>query len=427
MSRQRSRRKRQGASQQRLVWVILGLALLAALIYAQATQEEEEPASPPAQATAAPRQSTAAPPPAAGGSLHLALGNPSGATPDAAQPNNYLISRDQYALGYSRDRGTLLWASWHLGAEDLGDVQRYAGPFITDTALPAGWFRARHGDYSGTGYDRGHMVPSADRTADVDSNTATFILSNVVPQAPANNQGPWADLENYLRDLVRDGAEVYIVAGPQGEAGTLAGGAMVIPAAVWKVAVVLPVGSDDLARVTPQTRLIAVLMPNDSGVAGRRWDDYLTTVACVEELTGLDLLSALPDPVESALAGGDCQAASGAGQPAAQPAGGTGLTIANVEYNPSGDDLVGEYVLLRNTAGAATLTGWTLSDSSGTTYTFPQFTLAAGSEVRIWVRAGADDAANLFWGRGQPVWGNYGDTAILRDPSGTEVARFAYP
>jgi hypothetical protein len=73
------------------------------------------------------------------------------------------------------------------------------------------------------------------------------------------------------------------------------------------------------------------------------------------------------------------------------------------------------------------LKGWTLRDEAGAIYTFPTFMLAVGTEVHVWVKAGADDGANLYWGRTQPVWNNTGDTATLRDVSGAEVSRFAYP
>jgi hypothetical protein len=61
-------------------------------------------------------------------------------------------------------------------------------------------------------------------------------------------------------------------------------------------------------------------------------------------------------------------------------------------------------------------------------YTFPAFTLAARAEVRVWTKAGGNDAANLYWGRAQAVWNNSGgDTAILHDASGSEVSRYSYP
>jgi endonuclease G len=410
--------------------LLLGAGLLIALLVL--FQSPDDTTEAPAPPTATARPGSSPPPPApSGGSLHLALGNPSGATSSSAQPTNYLITRDQYALAYNRDRGIPAWASWHLDESDMGSVERYAGQFISDTSLPAGWYQVRHGDYSGSGYDRGHMVPSADRTASPEDNTATFILTNIVPQAPANNQGAWADLENHIRDLVRDGNEAYIIAGPQGQIDTLAGGALAVPAAVWKIAVVLPAGANDLARIDAETTVIAVLMPNDDSVEGQRWDAYLTSVGCIEALTGLNLLDALPDPVERALAGDAC--ASGV---AVQPGASAGdasqaalsTVIAEVEYNPPGDDLTGEYVLVQNTGTrGASLSGWTLEDEAGAVYDFPAITLAAGAELRVWVQAGTDDARNLYWGRTQPVWNNGGDTATLRDASGNEIDRFAYP
>lgn len=382
-------------------------------------------------------------------SRHLTLGNPSGAVADPAQPSNYLISRPEYALGYHRDRGIPNWVSWHLEAADLGDTPRYEGPFFTDTSLPEGWPRVAHADYTGSGYDRGHMTPSADRTASVAANEATFILTNVVPQAPENNQGLWADLESHARDLVAQGNELYIVAGSAGSLGTLAGGKLTIPAAVWKAIVVLPAGAgDDAARVTAQTQVIAVWTPNDASVAGRGWEAYTTSIRCIEQRTGLDLFAAVTDTVEAAIEGTDCQ--KGVGERVALPmlfgeAGSTpvtptpvtptpvtptpaSVTITTLEYDPPGDDLSGEYVVIRNTGGsAADLTGWTLRDLVNNAYTFPSFSLAAGAEVRVWTRAGSNDAANLFWGRTQAVWNNTGDAAILRDAAGVERARFVYP
>ena len=62
-------------------------------------------------------------------SVHLALGNPSGATTDENQPANYLLLREQYAVGYTRDDGIPRWVSWRLIAADVGPVPRYSGNF----------------------------------------------------------------------------------------------------------------------------------------------------------------------------------------------------------------------------------------------------------------------------------------------------------
>jgi endonuclease G len=399
-------------------------------------------------------------------SVHLTMGNPSSATADASAPANYLIVRDQYALSYHRDRGIPNWVSWHLAASDLGDTPRYDGNFITDTSLPTGWYQVRHSDYTNSGYDRGHMTPSADRTASEADNQATFLLTNIIPQAPANNQGVWANLEGDSRELVAAGNELYIVAGGTGTARTIAAGKVAVPTDVWKVILVLPAGDNDVTRVTTATQLIAVTIPNTNTVVAD-WTTYTTSVDCIEQATGYDLLTALDDAIEAALEaqGGSCTVAqpdyrllipmarNGAipSQPTATPTTGPtsaptvsptasptasptptgtptiGITIVEVLADPPGSDADGEYVRIRNDGTSpVTMTGWTLRDEADTVFTFPAFTLAPAAEVRVWVRAGVNDAANLYWGRGSAVWNNTGDTAILRDAAGVEVARLSY-
>jgi large subunit ribosomal protein L20 len=106
----------------------------------------------------------------------------------------------------------------------------------------------------------------------------------------------------------------------------------------------------------------------------------------------------------------------------------SGLTIAHIEYNPAGSDVAGEYVRITNgTDGALDLTGYTLRDwANRHSYTFPAFSLEAGAEVSVWTRNGEDDAANLHWGSRSAIWNNEGDTAVLSDAAGNEVASFTY-
>lgn len=106
----------------------------------------------------------------------------------------------------------------------------------------------------------------------------------------------------------------------------------------------------------------------------------------------------------------------------------TGVEIAFVEANPAGSDLAGEYVRIVNGSGAAVnLAGWKLQDGGKKhTYTFPALALAAGAELRLWSKAGTNDAANLYWGSRHPIWNNTGDTAVLLGADGTVVSRFTY-
>jgi endonuclease G, mitochondrial len=206
-------------------------------------------------------------------SEHLLLGNPSQATADEANADNYLLQKPQYTFSYSRDRGTPNWVSWHVSKDWLGTAPRQ-DDFRADNTLPAGWYRVGLMAYSGSGFDRGHNVPSADRTATVEDNSATFLMTNMIPQAPQHNRETWAYLEDYTRKLVGAGQEVYVIMGSYGVGGTgtagpkqtLDNGRVTVPAQIWKVLVVLPEGQDDLNRITAGTRVIAVNTPNSQTV-----------------------------------------------------------------------------------------------------------------------------------------------------------------
>jgi endonuclease G len=240
---------------------------------------------------------TPTPPPTS--SEHLTMGNPSNAVTSVGQPLNYLMEKSQYAMSYNRDNGEANWVSWHLDNSWLGSAARQ-DDFRNDTTLPAGWYQVQATDYSGSGFDRGHMCPSADRTITVAANSATFLMTNMIPQLPANNQGVWANLESYCRTLVSQGNELYIVSGGQGLQYFIANGHVAVPAQTWKVIIVIANGTNDVARVTTTTRTIAVVMPN-SGSIGTDWRAYRVSVNQVEAITGFDFFSNVPPSIQNVI------------------------------------------------------------------------------------------------------------------------------
>ncbi len=253
-------------------------------------------------------QSNANPSPTPTRDDNLALGNPSGAQTNILMPNNYLVTRSQFSLAYNNSRGTCAWVSWHLSQAWKGTATR-CNCFKVDPLLPTSFYRAASTHYSNTGFDRGHMCPSDDRDGNASDNEATFYMSNIVPQAPNNNQITWANLENYLRTLL-PAHEVYILSGVYGQGGTgsnggttntINNGNIVVPSRLWKVAVILSVGSNDVSRITTSTRVIAVDMPNTQNANTQPWGFYRTTVDNIESATGLNLLSSVPSDIQNTL------------------------------------------------------------------------------------------------------------------------------
>ncbi len=237
---------------------------------------------------------------------HLNLGNPSGAVASTSSPTNYLIDNGMFALSYNNTLRRPNWVSWHLSTAWKGSAARSTS-FITDPTLPSGWYRVATGDYTNSGFDRGHMCPSDDRDYSSTENKFTFRMTNIVPQAANNNQRGWAALETYCRTLAAAGNELYIISGPAGSGGTglngyrtSIGNGVAVPSSTWKVVVVLPNGSSDVSRISGSTRVIAINMPNTQTV-GTTWGSYRVSVDAIESLTGYNFISNVSTSIQSTI------------------------------------------------------------------------------------------------------------------------------
>ena len=237
----------------------------------------------------------------------MALGNPSNASNNLSNADNYLIDHKYYIESYNRDKAEPNWVSWHLCSKDLGTTDRLDN-FRSDETLPDGWYEADNTSYKRSGFDKGHNCPSGDRTSSPDANSATFLMDNIIPQAPNNNQHTWEHLESYCRNKVKRGNEVYIIMGAYGSGGTgrngfataIDKGRINVPAHIWKVVVIIPEGDDDLGRIDENTQVIAIDTPNDNNISNN-WMNYTCTVKSIEDSTGYNLLSALPQQVKNVL------------------------------------------------------------------------------------------------------------------------------
>ncbi len=195
-----------------LLWVVKKLIIT--FKESQDTTETTQPTEQPQNPSLAPTS------PEQAKQVYLALGNPSNA--NTSDPNNYLLVNNYYVLSYNRDKAIPNWVAWRVSKADMGDLPRpNPDPFRPDRRLPNGWERVTPSDYTGSGFDRGHLCPSADRSGSEEGMSDTFLMTNMTPQTPDLNRGPWVKLEAYLRTLVTRGNDVYIFAGVYGEKGKL--------------------------------------------------------------------------------------------------------------------------------------------------------------------------------------------------------------
>jgi DNA/RNA endonuclease G (NUC1) len=256
------------------------------------------------------------------------------------------IDKLGFSAGYNPARGGPDWVSWNMNATHFGSVSR-CNCFSPDLEIPEGVFRVVDSDFIGSGYDRGHMVQSESRTTTEQENAATFLLTNILPQAPDNNQGSWYSFERHLNDLARnDGKEIYTIAGGEwvDDPPTLLDqGKVQIPHFTWKIAVVLEAGQG-LADVTSpwDVKVKAVRMPNLVATAERDtpWDAFATTIDVIEEAVGYSFLTELPELYQRILKSGTSKPVASIGGPYAGLEGHPIRFDGSASFDPDPDDVL---------------------------------------------------------------------------------------
>jgi endonuclease G len=202
---------------------------------------------------------------------YLPTGVPNISGASTASTTNYLAVKKGYVMSYNGVEGRANWVGWTLQFSDLGPVER-SNRYRQDDNFPRGFKIIDEKDYRDSGYDRGHLCNSEDRTSSEYLNEETFLMSNMIPQTPELNRGPFKFLEAYCRKLVlKKGQKLLIYSGGIGAKGRLTSG-VPIPQYCWK------------AIYTP-TEEIYVLFPNERTLE-KNWNKYRVTKDRLEKMTG---------------------------------------------------------------------------------------------------------------------------------------------
>ncbi|EKM33236.1 putative endonuclease [Vibrio harveyi] len=203
--------------------------------------------------------------------------------------SDQFLCRDGYAVGYNYDTKNADWVAYHITAESVNITNKRSNSFKEDTEMPD-YARSTLADYKGSGYDRGHLAPSATMDFTRESMKQSFLMSNMSPQLPGFNRVGWRVLEEHVRDLANEYNELYVVTGPiyQGNEGTIGNG-VVIPSAFYKV--ILDPSFDEA---------IAFIVPHRD-VSSSELANFITTIDEVERQTGLDFFAQTPDSIEDSM------------------------------------------------------------------------------------------------------------------------------
>lgn len=211
-----------------------------------------------------------------------------------ASTTGQVVRHTWFVLSYDEDHEQAEWVAYEITRNRLDEnwaerpnTFRPDPDVRTESATPR--------DYSGSGYDKGHLCPAADMAFNSAAIDESFLMSNMSPQVPAFNAGVWRELEECTRDWARKFERLYVVTGPvldRTPLGAIGFSKVTVPSAFYKV-----------LYAPEQHRAIAFVLPNE--VSTQPVMEFACSIDRVEELTGLDffpnLLKGLDEEIEGSL------------------------------------------------------------------------------------------------------------------------------
>ena len=203
-----------------------------------------------------------------------------------------LIEHVAYTVSYNPQRRIPNWVAYCLEKEEVSGDNPRSNKFLPDPLVEGDAVVTK--DYSGSGYDRGHMAPAGDMRWSEQAMKESFYMTNICPQNHNNNAGDWKDLEELVRDLANRYGSIYICCGPiVTDENTTIGNErkIVVPQAFYKVLL--------RQKTDGEWTAIGFVMPNQAG--NRPLMTYMLSVDEVETMSGIDFYPALPDEIENSV------------------------------------------------------------------------------------------------------------------------------
>lgn len=200
-----------------------------------------------------------------------------------------IIRHEYYTLSYSETHEQANWVFYTLTSDYIIGTAKRKNNFKRDPLIETQ--SASPKDYTGSGYDRGHLCPAAAMRINQLAMDETFYMSNMSPQHPRFNRGKWKQLEKQVREWVIKEEKLHVVTGPLFEEnmGSIGSNQVTVPGYYYKV----------IYDPTGEQKMIGFIMPNKKLIEDL--SQYIFTIDQIENRTGIDFFHNLPDSLENIL------------------------------------------------------------------------------------------------------------------------------
>jgi len=205
------------------------------------------------------------------------------------QRDETIITHTGYTVSYNHHYKTPNWVAWELTRQETTGEEGRTNQFLPDPSLLEP--RVETSDYTHSGYDRGHMAPAADMKWSKQAMKESFYMSNICPQNRKLNRDDWGDLEEKCREWAKKYGRVYIACGPIYDKAS--------PKRIGKHQVAVPDRFFKVVLIYNRKNPIAMGFLFENKAHHQNLKNYMVKVDQVEEETGLDFFSKVPDEVEN--------------------------------------------------------------------------------------------------------------------------------
>lgn len=199
------------------------------------------------------------------------------------------LKKTSLSIGYNPEHKQADFVFYPLSRRELRNCVGRKNNFRPDPTLSSDT-AAQLSDYSGSGYDRGHLSPAADNKWSAQAMSESFLLSNISPQPPRFNQGIWGRLENLVRAWAMKGEGLWVTTGPvlHSQLPTIGENRVSVPEYFYKV----------LLTKDANPKALALLLPT---TANENLQEYAISIDELERMTGLNFLQDLDPRAEDQL------------------------------------------------------------------------------------------------------------------------------